>query len=967
MQDSWFPRNTSGGSPFQINSGVTPAELQTGLATKSNLAGGNTFTGDQTILGTLSATSLSFTNITISGLLTAAVATITGLLTTNSLRVTTTTEFDGNVSQTAGSMSTTMSTLDNGSGDASIGRNLTVTGTTGLTGLLTANAGINATSHTIQTTGNTSTGSLTVSGTSGFTVLISAVAATLTGLLTGVTATFSGLINANGGLNANNQTIQTTGSVLAGTATISTSLNVDQGAFVSANTGAANLAATSINNSNALIFQNVSGGTAKTTSLVATTPGTTSFQVNLPDSGGGNVTVQYAGLPVTTSTITASGLITANGGLNASNQTIQTSGTLMAGSLTTGVTTISGSQPVSVTGTVLSLGGVDILDSVPYIQSYVSGVAGQLDLNPSGGAVHTKLVTIDNGSGVPTFPSTLNLNSTILQSGGAGTITFPPGTGTVALTTSAPSYSSLTVTGTSSFGGTMTCGVVDSTSIVNTGTASFTGNMTCGAMTCSTLSSTSITNSGTSSFIGAMTCGVLSSSSFVCSGTSNFTGSMTCGALSTTSITNSGTSTFTGAVTLTANTLTNSTGAVSTLPITTGNLALTSQIPGSSSSPTYAGLTITGNETVGGTLGVTGASTLSSATITGTLSAGSYVQSYAPIATTATIDFFGDSITAGVGATSNAFRWSTLVAAALGKTENNRAVSGAQVEDMSQTIYNTRTPGTSNTAFIMIGTNDLRFTINIDNLRRMLLSSILYAILPSANILSARSGSVTKAGTWANTGPYTTVGMFANAPYTGNSMSATVTGRFVCFASTTINSSTSINSVGWNITIDGVAQNSNPLQFINLSVVTQIGANYGPFIYLFDTLSSGATTHTITITPTVFGSYTDPAYVDWIGGFSPAQSGCSKCFVVAPGIFDYNSMWGGSETNMETYARMQRDLVRYLQYELQLPVYYVADSQQNQWLGATLDLLHPNNPGHQYIANRVLKVISTGESNYLSN
>jgi hypothetical protein len=625
MQPPYIPRSTSGTSSSSGSGGVTPAELAAGLATKSNLAGGNTFTGNQTILGTLAATSLSFVNITISGLLSAASAAISGLLTTNSLSVTTTTQFNGDVSQTAGSMSTTMSTVDDSNGNMSVGNNLSVAGTTALTGALTTNT-INAGNHTISTTGNTSTGTLSVSSTSSFTGLVSAVTQTLTGPLTGVTATFSGLISANGGLNANNQTIQTTGSVLAGTATISTSLSVDQSTFVSANTGATNLAATSINNSNALLFQNVSGGTAKTTSLIATTPATTSFQVTLPDSGGGNVSLQYAGFPISTSTLTASGLISANGGLNSGGQTIQTTGTLMGGNTVTGLTTISGSQPGSVSGTVLNLGGVDTLNSVPYIQAFNAGAVGQLDLNPSGGAVHTKLVTVDNGSGVPSFPSTMNLNSTVLESAGAGTITFPAATGTVALTSSTPTYTSLTVTGTSSFGSTMTCGVIDSTSISNSGTSSFTGNMTCGAMTCSSMSSTSISNSGTSSFVGSMTCaavsstslvnsgtssfvgavttGALSSSSFACSGTSSFTGSMTAGALSTTSINNSGTSTFTGAVTLSANTITGS-SATSTLPSTAGTLALVSQIPTSSSSPTYVGLTLTGSETVAGTLGVT--------------------------------------------------------------------------------------------------------------------------------------------------------------------------------------------------------------------------------------------------------------------------------------------------------------------------------------------------------------------------
>lgn len=397
-------------------------------------------------------------------------------------------------------------------------------------------------------------------------------------------------------------------------------------------------------------------------------------------------------------------------------------------------------------------------------------------------------------------------------------------------------------------------------------------------------------------------------------------------------------------------------------------------------------LTVNGDENVTGDLTVAGSiiggnitfssistGTITSSTInnsgniktTGSLSASSFVQSYSPITTTATLDFYGDSITAGTGATNSSFRWSTVVSTALSKTENNQGTSGYQVEDMVFKIYNGRTPGT-NTIFIMIGTNDLLKVINVDSLQRVLMAGILYSILPAANIINARSGSVTQGGTWTNNTGYTSLGLQTAAPYTGSSLTCTVTGRFVCVSITTSNTSTPTSCTAWNFTIDAVAQNSNPLSFVNNNVQTNLGTTTGAYLYIFDTGSSATTSHTIIASPSVVGSYGNAAFLDWFAGFSPNQAGTSKCILVPPPIMDH-TVNGGSKAAFNDYLKMQRDVVRYMQVQLGLPVYYVIDSSAPNQLGYTFDLLHPNNPGHNYIATRVLNVVSIGETNYLSN
>lgn len=404
-------------------------------------------------------------------------------------------------------------------------------------------------------------------------------------------------------------------------------------------------------------------------------------------------------------------------------------------------------------------------------------------------------------------------------------------------------------------------------------------------------------------------------------------------------------------------------------------------------------LFVTGNEIVGGNLTVQGelvanstfnptsinTGTVTTGTLTtSVLTASSFIQPYAPISTTATLDFYGDSWTFGVGATTTAMRWSSLVSAALGKTENNQGSDGAQLMDVVKLIYQTRGIGGTNTLFLMAGVNDMKFTVNVEGLKRPMIAAILFSILPAANILNPRSSAVTKTGTWGNSNLYNNIGITtavvggAGGSYDA-SLTATVTGRFVCFAVSAVNDTTAgggvlPNVTAWTVTIDGVSytqgQNIGAYNF-NMNIPS--GVNWASYPFIFDTGSSSSTSHVIVITPILFGAtYTENAFVDWIGGFSPNQAGAITCIVVPQDEYDYNQN-GGCQSVLDGYVKMERDVTRWFQTYLQLPVYFVTDACPVNWLGFTFDLLHPNNGGHNYIANRVLSVISQGETNYLSS
>ena len=103
-------------------------------------------------------------------------------------------------------------------------------------------------------------------------------------------------------------------------------------------------------------------------------------------------------------------------------------------------------------------------------------------------------------------------------------------------TIGALSSTSISTSGTASFGSTVTCGALSSTSISTSGTASFGSTVTC-----PTLSATAASISGTASVGSAFTCGALSSTSINTSGTASFGSTVTCPTLSATAASISGT------------------------------------------------------------------------------------------------------------------------------------------------------------------------------------------------------------------------------------------------------------------------------------------------------------------------------------------------------------------------------------------------------------------------------------------
>jgi lysophospholipase L1-like esterase len=537
------------------------------------------------------------------------------------------------------------------------------------------------------------------------------------------------------------------------------------------------------------------------------------------------------------------------------------------------------------------------------------------------------------GNGITSFTTTLTQGAPT----SAITVTMPSVSGTLSVIGggNSPSFTNVTVTGAGTSALTVTNGA-------SFGSISSLGSNTFGPSTMGTITSTASGNTlGSTTFGGLVTCS---------SGLTSTAGATNLGTITNSASGNTfGNSTVNGTLGVT--------GTMTTNALQVNSNSVVSGTETVSNLQVNINATVSGVLTTGGTINASNGITANTLTIT--------KQTYAPLTMSSTIDFYGDSITAGfLLPTPTTQRWASLVCASITATQNNQAIGGSQVMDSSAMIYNNRAiGGGGNTLSLAYGVNDVTQILNIEYVRRIMLASIMYGTLPAANVLNIRSGSVTKGGSWHNS-PYTNIGMGTTSPYTGTSLTASVTGRYVSFAATIFNDSNNANATCYNVTVDGVATSSTPLNWVNFNVTTGNGANSGSMLWMYDTLVS--TSHTIVITPSLLGTYTQDAQVDWIAGFNQNQSGCQTVLVVPPTIYDINQI-GGTQFNIDAYYKMLRDITRYIRVGLGLPVYFCSDPFPYNTLGQLYDFLHPNITGHQYIASQVLSLIHNGEANYLSN
>lgn len=222
----------------------------------------------------------------------------------------------------------------------------------------------------------------------------------------------------------------------------------------------------------------------------------------------------------------------------------------------------------------------------------------------------------------------------------------------------------------------------------------------------------------------------------------------------------------------------------------------------------------------------------------------------------------GDSFTVGVGV-SSAQRYSTLLAAALGRTEVNRGVSGAQAADMAFNDYNLiGDPASLQT--ILIGTNDaIKYKGDATKqgyYKRFLKCMALSAL--ETGWITAR-GAMLATGAWGNTsvntiGKYTdTLGDYIEGTFDGDTL----------YVQGILQDAASAGGIA-DVYIDAAYVGSMDQTGIGMS--TQNGRAYAPAIWTFD--AGGPGSHVVRITKANATLPKRRLYIDRISGNGAAAS-----------------------------------------------------------------------------------------------
>lgn len=319
-----------------------------------------------------------------------------------------------------------------------------------------------------------------------------------------------------------------------------------------------------------------------------------------------------------------------------------------------------------------------------------------------------------------------------------------------------------------------------------------------------------------------------------------------------------------------------------------------------------------------------------------------------------TLTAFGDSITVGSGSTGGNTGYAQRVAAALGEPLDNRGISGAQVPDVAAKSYTVGPWSPGDRRIWLAGYNDMRARgaspLGLAAIRRPLAAQLVWLALPAANRVIGQSPSAVVSSGWGATPAYG--GALGRSSMTAASTwSAVVEGRVIYLGMTAMIGSTYGPEA--EVSIDGM-----PICVARYcdSVPNQSGLNYAPFLARIDTGVEGA--HTVVVTVRTSTGY---VYVDWVGGNAPGDrptvylGNCLRMPAASYGMFaPFNK---GSDAAVEAVNRMMGCLVCGLQAD-GLDVRLVDASAAFDPVNVAADGIHPNNAGHQQIADAFLLAMS---------
>lgn len=316
-----------------------------------------------------------------------------------------------------------------------------------------------------------------------------------------------------------------------------------------------------------------------------------------------------------------------------------------------------------------------------------------------------------------------------------------------------------------------------------------------------------------------------------------------------------------------------------------------------------------------------------------------------------TLYTFGDSITAGTGASDAAHRYVNLLAAAKGWSLTNVGNSGKRMNDaaMIDAMY-AEVVGENKVYTLLSGVNDARtggtdLTL-LDSFRGCLQAGIAWLAIPDAYKIKAVDA--TRAGTWAqNTTVYG--GMDYKSTTVNSTIQAVVRGTtaYLGYIRAAASGGT------FSVSIDGVSYGTYSTGVTTPTRQDGDTGQYGAYLLRFPGLTYGD--HTILVTVTSATNASNAVYIDWFGGNGVPEYTDSHPVYVGNCLRASDTYYSGhspaSDAAVTLYNNVINDAISSLTRDgLNVCLVDVVTSQDR---AADLDAdgLHPNNTGHQKLSD----------------
>ncbi len=320
----------------------------------------------------------------------------------------------------------------------------------------------------------------------------------------------------------------------------------------------------------------------------------------------------------------------------------------------------------------------------------------------------------------------------------------------------------------------------------------------------------------------------------------------------------------------------------------------------------------------------------------------------------ATATAYGDSITGNgaggcFGASPIADCYANLIATQNHWTVTNDAIPGEQLADFFPRIYTTPTTQNGN-SFMLFGYNDMRFnggnSAGATSYTRELYSALAWMAIPTAGKITGQGAGVTLTGSWSNTVVYGGA-LGINSATNGSTASFQLYGPTLYIDIIQFAGSTR----GMNVAIDGVDHGTyNGSTFLPPGITA---VQYAPYLIRIPNLTDGPHDVVLTIT-----NGTGNAYFNWAGSASGSLS------TTAPTVYLGNTLPmnaigytlgapfnNGNNGVVTTYNSINLNAARDLAQDGLNVAYVDAASNYNVNTMVAADNIHPNNAGHQAIAN----------------